>query len=138
MLRPHTHEDLPYRWFQLLVEANEIYAVDLILEEFEVHGANSAFHPDLAALAELLQQANDPETEDKMLQFLNTADAPRSVIGLIEDVLERGGPRPHCRPNPMYGSGSLTCAPQTGSTSPRQSCLTPGKRRKLCNRLTSF
>src|SRR5205807_4716920 len=29
-LKPHTHEDIPFRWFQLLIDCNEPSAVDRI------------------------------------------------------------------------------------------------------------
>src|SRR5262249_33260929 len=41
-LKPHTHEDIPFRWFQLLTECDEPSAVDRILEELLVHGADPA------------------------------------------------------------------------------------------------
>src|SRR5262249_14491322 len=59
-LKPHTHEDLPFRWFQLLIDSGEPSAVDRILEELVVHGSNTEYHEDLMALVELLGQARDP------------------------------------------------------------------------------
>jgi hypothetical protein len=87
-LQTHNHEDLPYRWFQLLVEANEIYAVDLILEEFIIHGSNLEFHADLAALAGLLQNSRDPDTEEKIVQLLNNPKTPQPSVQILEDFLK--------------------------------------------------
>ena len=65
-LKPHTHEDIPFRWFQLLIDCNEPSAVDRILEEVVVHGDDPTFREDLLALVGLLDHANDPETEEKI------------------------------------------------------------------------
>jgi tetratricopeptide (TPR) repeat protein len=88
-LKPHTHEDLPFRWFQLLIECDEPSAVDRILEEFVIHGGNDAYREDLAALVPLLEQARDPETEVKILQVLNSPNAPKAAVELLEDFLKR-------------------------------------------------
>jgi hypothetical protein len=87
-LKPHTHEDLPFRWFQLLIDSGEPSAVDRILEELLVHGGNEEYHEDLIALVELLRQARDPETEDKILQVLNTEGTPRPVHEMLEGFLK--------------------------------------------------
>jgi hypothetical protein len=92
-LRPHTHEDIPWRWFQVLIEAGEIYAVDLILEEFTVHGENPAFQPDLIALSGLLRQSRDPDAEDKIIQVLNAPETPGAAGALLQDVLKDWKPR---------------------------------------------
>jgi hypothetical protein len=86
-LRPHTHEDLPYRWFQLLVEKQEPVAVDRILEELVAHSANPDFQEDLRSLLELLGRAKDPAGQDKVLQVLNSSDAPRGAVKMLEDYL---------------------------------------------------
>lgn len=86
-LKPHTHEDLPFRWFQLLIECSEPSAVDRILEEFVVHGTDANYREDLLALVQLLEQARDPETEDKILQVLNSPDAPKGTLELLEGFL---------------------------------------------------
>jgi hypothetical protein len=78
-LQSHTHEDLPFRWFQIFIEASEIYAVDLILEEFIVHGNQETFVADLTALSELLRQSRDPETEAMILNVLNETEKLLSV-----------------------------------------------------------
>ena len=91
-LHSHTHEDLPYRWFQILIEVNEVYAVDLILEEFIIHGKEEAFVADLTALSELLNDSRDPELEEKILQVLNTTNTPQTVARLLEGVLRSRRP----------------------------------------------
>lgn len=86
-LKPHTHEDIPFRWFQLLIDCNEPSAVDRILEELVVHGDDPTFREDLLALIGLLGQAKDSETEDKILQVLNTGDTPRASAQMLEMFL---------------------------------------------------
>src|SRR6185436_4295941 len=54
-LAPHTHEDLSFRWFQLLVESDELAAVDMILEEVLVHAEDTAYQEDLRSIIELLR-----------------------------------------------------------------------------------
>jgi hypothetical protein len=87
-LKPHTHEDIPFRWFQLLIDREEPSAVDRILEEVMAHGGDSDYREDLLALVALLEQARDPETEDKILQVLNSEDTPQPVVGLLQDFLK--------------------------------------------------
>jgi hypothetical protein len=86
-LRPHTHEDIPFRWFQLLIECGEPSAVDRILEEVIVHGGNADYREDLMTLVQLLEQAHDPETEDKILQALNTQETPKAAALILEGFL---------------------------------------------------
>lgn len=83
LLRPHTHEDLPFRWFQLLIESEEPSAVDRILEETIVHGDDPDFREDLIVLIDLLARAKDPETEDKIVQVINSEDTPRSAVEIL-------------------------------------------------------
>ena len=87
-LKPHTHEDIPFRWFQLLVDCDEPSAVDRILEELLVHADDSNYREDLLALTELLGRARDPETEDKVLQVINSPETSRGVIMLLEGFLK--------------------------------------------------
>ncbi len=86
-LKPHTHEDIPFRWFQLLMDCEELSAVDRILEEVLVHGADSNYREDLLALVQLLEQARDPDTGDKVLQILNNDGTPPSVTVLLQDFV---------------------------------------------------
>ena len=48
-LKPHSHEDIPFRWFQLMIDSDEASAVDRILEELVVHGGDPAYREDLLA-----------------------------------------------------------------------------------------
>jgi hypothetical protein len=86
-LHHHSHEDLPYRWFELLLESNDASAVDLMLEELRVHGANAAYREDLVALVELLHRSRDPELEDKILGCINSPDIPEAASSMLEDFL---------------------------------------------------
>jgi tetratricopeptide (TPR) repeat protein len=88
-LKPHAHEDLPFRWFQLLIDCDEPSAVDRILEEIVVHGDSPAYREDLLALVELLTQARDPEKEQKALQILNTETTPQAAAKIIEEFLKK-------------------------------------------------
>jgi len=94
-LKTHTHEDIPFRWFQLLVDCEEPSAVDRILEEFVVHGGDPDFREDLLALAELLLRARDPETEDKVVGVLNSEGTPRAVAEMLDSVLKDTETRRH-------------------------------------------
>jgi len=88
-LKPHSHEDIPFRWFQLLIDRDEPSAVDRILEEVLVHGADPNYREDLFALIELLEQARDPETVDKVVQVINSEETPRSTKKMLEDFLRQ-------------------------------------------------
>jgi hypothetical protein len=94
-LKSHAHEDLPFRWFQLLVDCDEASAVDRILEEFVVHGGDPNYREDLLALTELLSQARDPETEDKVVQLLNREETPRAVAEMLEGFLRNTKAQKH-------------------------------------------
>jgi tetratricopeptide (TPR) repeat protein len=91
-LKPHVHEDIPFRWFQLMIECDEPSAVERILEELVIHGADSNYLEDLGALAQLLEQTLDPEAEDKILQVLNSKDAPKAAIGILERLIKNTKP----------------------------------------------
>ena len=49
-----------------------------------VHGGDPAYREDLLALLELLAQARDPETEEKVLQVLNSEETPRAAAEILE------------------------------------------------------
>ena len=86
-LKPHSHEDIPFRWFQLLTECDEPSAVDRILEELVVHGGDPTCREDLLALTSLLGQTNDPEVEEKVLQVLNSR-APAAAVEMLAAFLK--------------------------------------------------
>jgi hypothetical protein len=87
-LKPHTHEDIPFRWFQLLIECDEPSAVDRILEEVLVHAADPNFREDLLALIGLLAQSHDPGIDDKIMQVLNSEDPPPPAVAMLEAFLK--------------------------------------------------
>jgi hypothetical protein len=88
-LKPHAHEDLPFKWFQLLVDCDEPSAVDRILEELVIHGGDQEYYEDLFALIGLLERARDPEIEDKVLQVLNSENVPNPVKKMLQDFLKK-------------------------------------------------
>ncbi len=86
-LKPHTHEDLPFRWFQLFVDCNEPSTVDRILEEVLVHADNPNYREDLLGLVELLSQSRDPGAEDKVLQVINSEESSRAARDMLGEFL---------------------------------------------------
>jgi Domain of unknown function (DUF4192) len=91
-LRDHPHEDIPTRWFQLFAEVDEPKTVDLVLEELRAHGGNPRYMEDLAALMEVLQTCRDPETEDKILDAVNSPEIYVNVLPLLRRFLEEYRP----------------------------------------------
>jgi len=87
-LKGHDHEDIPFRWYQLLIELHEPEAVDRIMEELRAHGDDPTFREDLLALIELLSKSSDPETEDKIMQVLNDPETPRTASQMLEEFLK--------------------------------------------------
>jgi hypothetical protein len=102
-LKPHSHEDLPFRWFQLMIECNEPSGVDRILEEIIVHGSHPDYREDLIALVQLLDQARDPETEDKVLQVLNSEETPEDAGRILENYLKNTQAQRHKDRNGPWG-----------------------------------
>jgi len=88
-LKPHAHEDIPFRWFQLLIDCGEPSAVDRILEEVLAHAKHPDYQEDLLALVELLAQSRDPQTEEKILQVFNSGQAPSAAREILEGFLRR-------------------------------------------------
>jgi hypothetical protein len=86
-LKPHTHEDIPFRWFQLFIDRNEPSTVDRILEEIMVHAKDPDYREDLLALLGLLALTKDPALEEKVLQVLNSDETPRQGRELLEEFL---------------------------------------------------
>jgi hypothetical protein len=87
-LKTHSHEDIPYRWFQLLIESNEPTAVDKIMEELRAHADDPTYKEDLVALMELLAQSSDPGLEDKIMQMLNDAQTSPAASQMLEQFLK--------------------------------------------------
>jgi hypothetical protein len=94
-LKPHTHEDIPFRWYQLLIDCDEPSVVDRILEEVLVHADDTDYREDLLALVQLLDSSRDPETEDKILQVLNSQDSPRASVELLKNFLKTAKTQKH-------------------------------------------
>jgi hypothetical protein len=91
-LRRHSHEDLPYRWFQLMIESDDVDAVDLVLEECLVHGESAIYREDLYALALLLLRSRDPELQDKVMGTINAPDTPPAVVSVLGEFLKEYRP----------------------------------------------
>lgn len=87
-LRDHPHEDIPMRWFQLFVEVDEPNTVDLVLEELRAHGGNPRYQEDLATLIDQLQTCRDPETEDKILDAVNSESTNEAALPALRRFLE--------------------------------------------------
>ncbi len=101
----HAHEDLPFRWFQLLMDVQDLTASQRIYDELCVHGSNPDYHEDLWALTILLAQSRDPEIENQVLEWLNSPETPAVVVPMLQEFLKenRGpgtGASPHERTNP--------------------------------------
>lgn len=94
-LKPHTHEDIPFRWFQLLVDSGEPSAVDRILEEVVVHGGDSNFREDLLALVQLLRRSLDPDIDGKIMQVLNSGEIRPAAVEMLETFLRDTKTRRH-------------------------------------------
>ena len=94
-LKPHTHEDIPFRWFQLFVDCNEASTADRILEEVVVHADDPNYREDLLALIELLGRTKDRAVEEKILQILNSEETTRSAREMLEGFLKDNPPRQH-------------------------------------------
>lgn len=87
-LHSHAHEDLPFRWFQLLIEVDETTASELMYEEMRMHGDLPNYHEDLWALASLLVHSRDPEIEDKVLEWINDPKTPKPVVPMLQEFLK--------------------------------------------------
>ena len=87
-LHSHAHEDLPFRWFQLLIEVDETTSSELIYDEMRVHGKSSNYHEDLWALASLLAHSRDPDIEEKVLGWINVPQTPEPVNPMLQEFLK--------------------------------------------------
>jgi hypothetical protein len=87
-LHSHAHEDLPFRWFQLLIEVDETTSSELIYEEMRMHGKSPTCHEDLWALASLLGNSRDPDIEEKVLGWINVPQTPEPVIPMLQEFLK--------------------------------------------------
>ncbi len=107
-LMPHTHEDLSFRWFQLLVECDELGAVDLIIEEVAVHAEDAAYREDLCAIIELLRLSRDPQVEEKMIAALNDPKTSQEAVKLLQDFASSFRPSPQPASNPWSRADRLS------------------------------
>jgi hypothetical protein len=99
-LSSHTHEDLSFRWFQLLVESDELTAVDMILEEVLVHGGDAAYEEDLKSIIELLRLSHDPEVEEKLVAVLNDPQTAAPAARLLQEFAATFHPSAQPADNP--------------------------------------
>jgi hypothetical protein len=53
-----------------------------------MHGGDPDYREALLALMELLSLTQDPETEDKVMQVLNSDGTPRAVAQMLESYLK--------------------------------------------------
>jgi hypothetical protein len=91
-LQGHPHDDIPFRWFQLFVEADELTTVDLVLEELRAHAESPNYHEDLAALLDVLHGCRDPELDDKILGAINAPTTSRAASSMLGKFLEEHTP----------------------------------------------
>jgi hypothetical protein len=94
-LHSHAHEDLPFRWFQLLIEAGETSSSELIYDEMRVHGKSPNYHEDLWALSSLMAHSSDPDIEEKVLGWINVPQTPEAVVPMLQEFLKE-----YRRPDP--------------------------------------
>jgi hypothetical protein len=87
-LKQHLHEDVPFRWLQILIELGEERAVDRILEELVTHARDENYVEDLRAILDLLDRSRDPGVVGKLLQLLTEETAPEAPLDLLEEWLE--------------------------------------------------
>ena len=87
-LKKHTHEDLPFRWFELLVQMDQTRAVERTLEEVAVHSHDQSYHEDLLAILSLLDRSNDPGVVGKILRLITDSRTPEATLRLMEEWLE--------------------------------------------------
>ena len=91
-LQGHPHEDIPFRWFQLFVEMDELTTVDLVLEELRAHGDSADYYEDLSALMDVLHGCRDPELEDKILGTINSPSTNPAACTLLRKFLQEHQP----------------------------------------------
>lgn len=84
-LRMHSHEDIPFRWLELLVRSGELRAVDRILEEVLFHASSADYREDLMAALDLVASSPDPGREGKLLRLLRGPTVPEEVRTFITD-----------------------------------------------------
>lgn len=106
-LAPHDHEDIPFRWYELLIDCDELQVVDRILDELLTHGGEPEYREDLLALLELLRRAGDPDTEEKIVGLLNSPDTAIEAKGILEAFLGGFHSRKPSSGNPWVRAAQL-------------------------------
>lgn len=99
-LQGHPHEDIPFRWFQLFVEVDELTTVDLVMEELRAHAEHADYNEDLSALMDVLHGCRDPELEDKILGAINSPGTSPAASALLRKFLEEHQPAAGSGGNP--------------------------------------
>lgn len=87
-LRRHVHEDIPFRWLELLIETDNTRGVDRILEELVAHARSTSYREDLLAALPLLDRSNDPGVVGKLLRLITEESLPEEALELIEHWME--------------------------------------------------
>lgn len=87
-LRRHSHEDIPFRWFELLIDIDNTRAVDRILEEVVAHGRSDNYQEDLLTILPLLDRSNDPGVVGKLLRLITEDSLPKESVGPIDQWIE--------------------------------------------------
>jgi hypothetical protein len=90
-LQGHPHEGIPFRWFQLFVEVDELTTVELILEELRAHGESPDYREDLTALLDVLHGCRDPELEVRRMGECGCVEkapqsASRAEPGIADEI----------------------------------------------------
>jgi hypothetical protein len=118
-LSDHSHEDLPFRWFQLLVECDELTAVDIVLDEMVIHAGTAAYAEDLQTILELLRLSHDPDLEPKVVAMLNSAGTPTDAVRYLQDFLANFRPSPQPVDNAWSRAGRLIALNKRYATAAR-------------------
>ena len=87
-LRQHSHEDIPFRWLELLIETDDTRAVDRVLEEVVAHGRARSHREDLLTALGLVDRSNDPGVVGKVLRLMTEESLPQAILDLMEEWVE--------------------------------------------------
>ena len=87
-LKQHSHEDIPFRWIELLVEMGDPRGVDRILEEVVAHARSEDYKEDLLAILGLMDRSQDPGIVGKILRLMTEESAPEASLDILEEWLE--------------------------------------------------
>ena len=87
-LKRHLHEDIPFHWFELLIDTDNTRAVDRILEEVIAHARSPSYREDLQSILPLLDRSNDPGVVGKLLRLITEDAVPDEAVEVIENWVE--------------------------------------------------